>query len=157
MRQERVRDMRDPFADLPLTPETHFQLCSYAAVSHLLLGLAHSAGSVDAVVQAFPFLSGYQAELKTRGLIWPGIVEADGWWDATLLRWESGVRTHLPLRALRQAAGLDHQALTLFIVIGLVEEDPGFGQLFEACQSGPALSRPTTSLLAALWPGGATR
>jgi len=78
--------MSQPFDDLPVTPETHFQLCSYAAVSHMLLSLAHALGSLDAVSREWPFLDGYQAELQRRGLRWSTAAEADRWWQIARAR-----------------------------------------------------------------------
>lgn len=140
------------FADLPHTPQTHFQLCSYAAVSHLLLSLAQRLGSLDAVLHEFPFLVGYQAELTARGLNWPSVAEADRWWADTLRAWELPIKQHLPLRALRDRAALDHEALMIFITLGLIEEDARFGLLFDALQIGTAQHYPTIGLLVTWWP-----
>lgn len=140
------------FADLPHTLQTHFQLCSYAAVSHLVLSLARRFGSLEAALHEFPFLAGYQAELTARGLSWPSVVEADRWWADTLRAWELPIKQHLPLRALRDLAALDHDALMIFITLGLIEEDARFGLLFDALQIGTAQHYPTIGLLATWWP-----
>ena len=142
--------MSQPFDDLPVTPETHFQLCSYAAVSHMLLSLAHALGSLDAVSREWPFLDGYQAELQRRGLRWSTAAEADRWWQITLREWAATTDRHLQLRALVEAAALDHDALTFFMMIGLVEEDARFGALFDALQ-GTTHTRPMLGLLSTWW------
>lgn len=149
-------DMPPPFADLPTTPEAHFQLCSYAAISHVLLNLARSLGSLDAALSEFPFLAGYQAELKARGLSWASITEAETWWETALRAWEADATQHLPLRAIRQATALASEALMVFIAIGLVEEDARFEMLFEALQ-GVGHTRPTSGLITAWWPPGQAR
>ncbi|MBO0782784.1 MAG: AAA family ATPase, partial [Ktedonobacteraceae bacterium] len=69
------------------------------------------------------------------------------WWWEALRDWEAVVPGHLPLCALREAAGLDHAATTLLLCIGLIEEDARFGQLFEAMQNTPGQHRPTVGLL----------
>ncbi len=142
--------MPEPFSDLPVTPETHFQLGSYAAVAHLLLSLARTLGSLDAVLREWPFLNGYHAELQRRGLHWSTVAEADAWWQATLHDWAAATDRHLPLRAVGESFALDHDALTFFITIGLVEEDARFGALFDALQ-GTAHARPTLGLLGTWW------
>jgi hypothetical protein len=47
--------------------------------------------------------------------------------------------------------GLDREAVAIWLAVGLIEEDPRFGPLFEALQNGPGQHRPTLSLLTALW------
>ncbi len=50
-----------------------------------------------------------------------------------------------------EALGLDREAVSIWMAIGLIEEDPRFGPLFEAMQNAPGQHRPTLSLLTALW------
>lgn len=58
----------------------------------------------------------------------------------------------LPLRALASAAQLEPDALDLLLTIGIIEEDPRFGPLFEWAQPGcPGQQRPTRGLLTAWW------
>jgi hypothetical protein len=135
---------RSPFTDLPATPASHFRLCYFAAVQRVLDQLSASFPTRAAALEQFPFLAGYQAEVSWAGL------EAQSWHDV-LDRWEKPVSVHLPLRALRQAGGLDHETLTLLLTIGLIEEDARFGLIFEAAQGVPGQHRPTMALLCAWW------
>jgi hypothetical protein len=139
-----------PFDALPRTPAAHFKLCCFAAVAHVCAQVAESFGTLEDALEQFPFLAGYAAE-------WDGHVpaelegpELDRWWRDALAAWEAGARTHLPLRALREAYRLEHDALTLLVACGLIEEDARFGLLFEAMQ-GAAQRRPTVGLLSAWW------
>jgi hypothetical protein len=52
---------------------------------------------------------------------------------------------HRPIAALRRAGDLDHLAIVLLFTAGLADEDPRFGALFRAIQSGQ--DRPTIGLL----------
>ena len=73
-------------------------------------------------------------------------------WLAAIREWESGTAIHLPVRALRDALGLDDRALTLFFAIGLIEEDPRFGFVIECAQPvSPQQHRPTLGLLTSWW------
>src|SRR5690242_8189254 len=138
--------MERPFADLPPTPEGHFRLCFFAAVYHVLDQAAVSFGSRAALVEQFPFLAGYDEEF--------GELPGDAaWWRDALRSWEESAPGPLPLRALRESAGLDHGALTLLLATGLIEEDARFGLLFEAAQAAPGQHRPTLALLSAWWRG----
>jgi hypothetical protein len=142
---------RLPFADLPPTPAQHFRLYYFGAVLHLLEQLSLALGSRAAAPEQFPFLAGYEAELAGLGLEGLGPAKASAWWQAALEAWESAAAGHLPLRALRAAAGLDHDALTLLLTTGLLEEDARFGLVFEAAQAAPGHHRPTLGLLSAWW------
>jgi len=113
----------------------------YAAIEHVITQVASGFGSTEAACKQFPFLSGYQRELAEGG--------AAGRWQATIAAIEAGHGDHLPLRALRAAAGLDHSDLLLFATIGLVEEDARFGLLCEVVQGVAGQARPTLGLLTA--------
>ncbi|MCY1015844.1 AAA family ATPase [Pyxidicoccus sp. MSG2] len=127
------------FEAVPSTPAHHFRLYYFAAVSRVLA----RAPSFE----EFPFLAGYHDELAALGAA--GRDEA--WWQEALAAWEQRIPGHLPARALREAAGLDHRALTLLFCVGLTEEDARFGLLFEALQAAPGVHRPTLGLLHAWW------
>jgi hypothetical protein len=90
---------------------------------------AVSFGGRDDLVHQFPFLEAYC-------------------YDADDPVAPSG---HAPLRAIQQAAGLDDDAVTLWLAIGLLEEDARFGLLFESLQNVPGQHRPTVGLLTAWW------
>jgi hypothetical protein len=134
-------------------PLEHFKLHVFAAVSRVLSQAALTLGSVDAVLTRFPFLGAYRDELKDFG---DGALDESGGpggWPEAIAGWEEDVPGHLPLRALRQAAGLDAESLTLLLAVGLVEEDARFGPFFAALQGTPTLHRPTLGLLNAWWRG----
>src|SRR5262245_37458612 len=123
---------KNPFNDLPRTSGEHFKLYFYAAVSRLIERVS---------VGEFPFLEGYRKELAARG------AGGADWWRPVLAGWENDAACHLPLRALRETAGLDHDTLLLLLSIGLAEEDVRFGMLFESLQGMQAQHRPTAGLL----------
>ena len=118
---------------------SHFRRYVLAAVLQVVDRLAQNLGSLDDVLEQFPFVGEYLADAEQLGGV------------AQLRAWEAGVDGHLPLRALREALALDEGALTLLLGIGLVEEDPRFGFLIEAAQPGVGHHRPTLSLLTAWW------
>ncbi len=127
------------FEAVPPTAASHFRLYWFAAVTRVLARVRAS--------DEFPFLAGYHDELAALG----AEGRDDAWWQAALSAWERRVPGHLPTRALREAAGLDHRALTLLFCVGLTEEDARFGLLFEHLQATPGVHRPTLGLLQAWW------
>jgi hypothetical protein len=141
------------FDNIPPTPGGHFKLYFYAAVLHVIEQVALACESPEAAFKQFPFLIGYHNELANHGLAGRTFDEAAAWWRRALLAWESRITVHLPLRALREApqSGLDHEALTLLMTIGLVEEDTRFGALFEALHGVAGQHRPTVGLLNSWW------
>ena len=148
------------FSAIPCTPTEHFKRCYYAAVLHVIEQAAQSYGAPDALFEHFPFLAGYGAELSAElmqhDLAAGDLSAARTRWIAALGAWEAGATGHLPLLALRTATGLDYAALTMLMTVGLLEEDPRFGLLFEALQTTPGQHRPTVGLLSAWWPTTAT-
>jgi hypothetical protein len=104
-------------------------------------------GSSEAAFKEFPFLVGYNNELADGGLAGVNSGKAVWLWLESLRGWEKKAAGHLPLQALRQAAGLDHSALILLMVIGLIEEDLRFGTVFETVQGTPGQHRVTPGLL----------
>ena len=143
----------NPFSDIPPTPAEHFKLLFYAAVLHVIEQTSSSFESRDDMLKRFPFLIGYQNELAERGLDGRSTDEASGLWQGWLQEWEKSAEGHLPLRALQAAAGLDHHALTLFLCLGLIEEEQRFGPLFEALHGVAGQHRPTQGLLNNWWSG----
>jgi hypothetical protein len=140
-----------PFATLPATPAVHFKLYFYAAVLRLLEHVTRALGTFAATLEHFPFLAGYSEELAAHSGSGLALDGATRWWHNALSAWEATVPGHLPLRALREATGLDHDALTLWVSLGLIEEDTRFGVVFATTQGTPAQHRPTVGLLHALW------
>jgi hypothetical protein len=61
--------------------------------------------------------------------------------------WEAEASgTWLPLRALRDELGLDDEHLLALVLVGIVEEDARFGEVFEAAQA-PGAKRPTVAFV----------
>jgi hypothetical protein len=134
---------RDPFTGRPHSPEEQFRLYFYAAVLALQSGLER-LGVAAATRQRFPFLAAYLEELEEV----PAEPLASG---AGLERWEAASPVRLPLTALKRAAGLDHLAVTLLFLAGLVEEDPRVGALTGELQGTAGQPRPTVGLLTGWW------
>ena len=129
----------------------HFKLYFYAAVLRLIEHFTHVLGSFAATFEQFPFLTGYSDELAAYGLHGLTLNGAAQRWREALDAWEKKVPGHLPLRALREAAGLDYAALMMWVSIGLIEEDARFGVVCETTHGIPGQRRPTVGLLNALW------
>jgi hypothetical protein len=138
---------------LPPTPAEHFKLYFYAAVLDVLDHVTLLFDSHEAMLQKFPFLVGYQDQLAACGLEGKSIADGRQWWQRNLSKWEAGIDQHLPLRALSRATGLDYRSLILLITIGLIEEDPRFGVLFDALQGETGQHRPTLGILS-VWQDG---
>lgn len=129
----------------------HFKLYFYAAVLRVVGEVSALVGSLETAFEQFPFLSGYYEEIaryKPEQFNWN---EFSDWWRDSLLAWEQNASVYLPLRALRNAAGLDHEAITLLVSAGLNEEDPRFGTLFEILHGTPGQTRLTQGLASAWW------
>src|SRR5262245_52182326 len=115
------------FADWSRTPAAHFKLYLFAAVARLLRQVVATLGTYEETFEQFSFLIGYRDELaviEPEDLVDEAAVR---WWTTALREWEAKADVHLPLRALREEAGLDDDALTLLLCAGLVEEDARFG------------------------------
>lgn len=138
-------------ADTPPTPAEHFKLYFYAAVLHVMGEIATLLGSLETAFKQFPFLSGYYEQFAMYAPQNFRFRELGEWWRDSLLVWEQTTSQHLPLRAIREAAGLDHDAVTLLVAAGLNEEDARFGSLFEIVQGTPGQTRLTLGLITAWW------
>jgi hypothetical protein len=122
----------------------HFRLWFLAAVLHVLEQLIRNLGSLDEVLEQFPFLRDYLDEVPEDTSAAESL--------AAIREWESHRDQHLPVRALRDALGLDDRAVALFFAIGLIEEDPRFGFVIECAQPvSPGQHRPTLGLLTSWW------
>ena len=144
---------KSPFEDLPRTPAEHFKLYFFAAVSHVIQQLLLSAESVEDTFAKFSFLLGYLEEIAGREPDGLSAADTSAWWRTTLLAWEGSTQRHLPLRALRETCELNHEAMTLFVCAGLIEDDSRFGSLFEEVQGTPGQRRPNVGLMNAWWRG----
>jgi len=139
-----------PFADLPRTPASHFKLYFYAAVSQML-ATAERLMPVDAVRDRVQGLDAYRDELAACGLGRLDSHEAPAWWRRAIAMWEAEAPDFLPARAVRDEAGLDHEAMTLVFGVGLMEEDTRFGALFEVLNDAHGQYRPTIGLMTECW------
>ena len=134
-----------------LVPAEHFRLYFYAAVLRLLEHCAHTFDSWKEVFEEHTFLLGYYQELTANGLAGMSLADATAAWRQTIVEREEATDAHLPIRALREAAGLDFDATMLLITVGLVEEDARFGTMFESMHVASGQHRPTVGLLNELW------
>lgn len=121
----------------------HFRLSLLGVVAHLIA--AATGENYEATVATYPFLADYVHEMGT-GLQSERFDAED--WRRAVQRWEATRSEALPLRALR-AAGLEALDIELLLAAGLIDEDPRFGNLFEAATSRER--RPTLGLLMAWW------
>jgi hypothetical protein len=126
------------FDAIPHTAEAHFRIWFFAAV----LALKERLPGAE---QELPFLRGYVDDIDAAGL------DLAAWLEESE-RWEKAARVRLPLRAVREAGGLDADATVLLFTIGLVEEDGRFAALVAA---GEGQSRPSPGVLAAWFPRAA--
>ena len=134
------------FADMPFAPAQHLRLALFGVIARVIESCTE--GDIPAALQAHPFLADYLGEMQTR----TGTNEsfAAHWWRAVNVWERAAVQqgTHLPLAALHRA-GLSALELELLLAVGLVEEDPRFGGVFESAQRNER--RPTFGLLMAWW------
>lgn len=141
-----------PFAALPRDARGHLALRFYEAVlaAVLLAGeRAAAAGTEpDAVLERHPFLRGYLAELAGHLEGEMALDEVAGWLRAQVRRWEAEADARLPLRALGAALRLSDEQVLALLIVGMVEEDARFGEVFAAAQGGAR--RPAVGLVHAL-------
>jgi hypothetical protein len=141
--------MSSRVADIPRTAQEHFKLHFFGAILQLRERLREFRPG-EGETARLAFLGGYFAELDRVGQTGKG-PEALAAWGRDREAWERHATGHLPIRALRDAAGLDDRALALLFAIGLVEEDPRFALLFDVLQGGAGHQRPTVGLLVGWW------
>ena len=139
----RAADEATPLARLPYSPAQHFRLALFGAVARIIDEVAGGDSAASFDVQ--PFLADYRAEMQALSGL--ARLSADGWQQA-VQGWAAGAATPLPLDTLLQA-GFDGLQLKLLLAAGLLEEDPRFGDVFEAAQGRER--RPTLALLQAWW------
>jgi len=139
------------FVEMKPTPVEHFKLYFYAAVLHVIGEVSALLGSPETAFQQFPFLAGYYQEFARYTPEQSNWREFSHWWRDSLLAWEQTSSEYLPLRALRETAALDHDAITLLVTAGLNEEDARFGALFEILQGTPGQTRLTQGLASTWW------
>ena len=129
----------------------HFGLALYGAISQVIAQVAQTQGSLTEALSAFPFLAGYSGQLNDPQHSLAPADQTPGWWVTELRELEARTPHHLPLRALRQAARLSDDELSLWLAVGLPEQDARFGLLYEAMQVSAALPQASLGLLAHWW------
>src|SRR5215207_10025018 len=134
-----------------VTAAQHFRLYFYAAVLRLLEHCSRTFDTWEEVFAEHPFLLGYYQELTAHGLDGMSLADASDFWRQSIKEREEATDAHLPVRALREATGLDFEAALLLLTIGLVEEDARFGTMFESMHVAAGQHRPTVGLLNELW------
>ena len=134
------------FADMPFTAAQHLRLALFGVIARVIE--CCTDGDIEAALQAHPFLADYLNEIHAR----TGAAESvAAQWRRAVRAWEAEAvhrKTHLPLIALG-GAGLSALELELLLAVGLMEEDPRFGEVFERAQRSER--RPTMALLIAWW------
>ena len=118
---------------------------------HVVERLATNLGSLDELLEQFPFVSEYLDEAGRIVSIDCRAAGAPARWIAAVGEWEAAIPGHLPIRTLRNALHLDDRTVMVLCTIGLIEEDPRFGFLIESAQPGTPQQRPTLGLLTAWW------
>lgn len=144
---------RHSFAGLPRprTAANHFRLHFYAAAAQVLATARLLAGDWEPLAARLPLLRVYESELQAHGV--PALAPAAtmAWWSDAITRWEAGVSAVLPMRAVREAFELDHIAMCMLAGVGLIEEDAGFGGVYEVLNGISGQVRPTGGALALCW------
>jgi hypothetical protein len=136
------------WADVPHTPAQHLKLALFGVVARIIDAVAE--GDVMAAQEAQGFLADYVDDMAER--LGTRDVSCEAWRTA-LRRWEAQAPAprKLPLLALQQH-DLPALELELLLAVGLIEEDPRFGALFEQAQGRER--RPCVGLLLAWWREG---
>jgi hypothetical protein len=146
-----MSDSAEPFADVPATARGHLGLLFYEAafrvIYHLRCRAAAAERPLETVFGEYPFLASYFREIRQR-------IPADGtlsdtlqWLQDACERWEQRREGWLPLRVLREEAGLSRDEMLALVTVGLVEEESRFASLFASLQEPVGLRRPTIGLL----------
>lgn len=137
-----------PLMHAPRSAATHIRLALLGVIAHLVE--SHDDVDLDATFKAHPFLADYYVEIAR--LL--GVPLNDEWtslaaqWREALARWERTASQPLPLCQL-SAAGLDALEIELLLAVGLIEEDPKFGGVFE--RASVRERRATVAVLLAWW------
>lgn len=143
-----------PFVDIPRTARGHLGLIFYEVVFRVICHARMQAGTagktIDAVFEQYPFLAPYFAELRPR---LPGEIDwvsSLRWLEEEITRWESETSAWLPLHALRGELHLSREMLLALVLLGLIDEEANFGQLFANFQGPGGPSRPSLGLVRTL-------
>ena len=140
--------IRDALADVPHTPAQHLKLALFGVVARIAeVGVDDGA---EATADAQGIVADYVDDIET----WLGTrTQLAASWQVALRFWEASAPAEpvMPLLALARS-GLLALELDLLLAVGLIEEDPRFGALFEQAQGRER--RPTFGLLLAWWRQG---
>ena len=139
-----------PFANLVHGAAQHFRLALFGAVARVIEQFGEELGGDEPSA----WLAEYGTEMQA--LLGSAPLTAARWQQA-VQRWAARSEEPLPLRAWARS-GMDPLHLELLLAAGLLEEDPRFGDLFEAAQGHAR--RPCLALLQAWWrraPDGSDR
>lgn len=139
------------FKDIPCTPKQHFVMHLLAAICQIVGMMHHMDNSEDKklgdIFEKYPFLGGYFGEivsLMPDSLTWE---KASVWWEVQIKLWEQPQRKSLPLCRLSENGKVSFNGRLAIMLVGLVEEDSRFGNLFAELQSPLSLRRPTLELI----------
>ncbi len=146
--------MANAFAAIPHSAKAHFRIHFYAAVYRVLNTVRRLSPEGDRdvgrIVERYPFLGGYVAEMLP---YLPADVSWDampGWWEREITLWESAGKIGLPLVALGKQGGLSFHHRMALLLAGLAEEDSRFGALFATLQHPLEYRRPCLEFLGAI-------
>ena len=134
------------FAEMERSPAQHLRLALFGVIARVIESCTE--GNIGAALQSHPFLSDYLEEMQSQTSVTENLSRN---WSHAVDAWEReavGRGARLPLVALREA-GLSSLDIELLLAVGLVEEDPRFGDVFENAQRNER--RPTFGLLMAWW------
>jgi hypothetical protein len=134
------------FAEMKRSPAQHLRLALFGVIARVIESCTE--GDIGAALEQHPFLADYLQEMQSQ------VACADDLsrnWRQAVAAWEDEALSRgsrLPLAALRDA-GLSELEVELLLAVGLVEEDPRFGDVFEGVQRNER--RPTFGVLMAWW------
>ena len=138
------------FINFSVNARNQFLLSFFTAIFWLLHHIQRSQKPADrnmeTVFESFPFLSGYLSDMRQLmpdQITWE---KALVWWQTEFSRWEKSSEAFLPLLAIEEIDGIDFRCRILLILIGLVEEDSRFGDVFSLLQPSAGQRRPTLEL-----------
>jgi hypothetical protein len=159
MRSWAVAESQNVFADVPHSARGHLGILFHAAAYRLIYFLrARSApeGSLDDIFREHPFLAVYFEEIRSR------LPEEIGWQDSLIrmrdqiVEWQSQSSESLPLVAMCETLGLQHEGLLAFVLAGMVEEQAEFGAVFASLQQPPGERRVRVGLVQEIFECGQT-
>ncbi|MEN9306488.1 MAG: family ATPase [Fibrobacterota bacterium] len=106
-----------------------FRQHAFRAILSLLEHGAQSAGGIDKLLEAHPFLSAYLDEASQLGFEGLSLQESISRWDRGLADWDGPPHA---LDRLAQSTGLDANGITGWLWCGLCREDPRFASVLHS-------------------------